>query len=78
MPGAVFSSVPLKSPSRSGIGYIVFTQVVSDATVKHLGAALPVLVLLLRSRYAFQTAVMAAMQAAVRPEAPRRPQPGTR
>jgi drug/metabolite transporter (DMT)-like permease len=57
----------VNKPSRpsAGIAYIVFTAgcfAASDATVKHLGAALPVLVLLW-SRYVFQTTVLAALQA---------------
>jgi drug/metabolite transporter (DMT)-like permease len=57
----------LKNPTRpgTGIAYIVLTAgcfATTDATVKHLGAALPVLVLLW-SRYAFQTTAMALMQA---------------
>ena len=49
----------------TGIAYIVLTAgcfATTDATVKHLGAALPVLVLLW-SRYAFQTTAMALMKA---------------
>lgn len=48
-----------------GIAYIVLTAgcfATSDASIKHLGAALPVLVLLW-SRYALQTALMALFQA---------------
>jgi len=57
----------LKTLTRSstGIAYIVLTAgcfATSDATVKHLGAALPVLVLLW-SRYLFQTTLMAGLQA---------------
>jgi RarD protein len=51
--------------SHAGIAYIVLTAgcfATSDATVKHLGASLPVLVLLW-SRYLFQTSVMAGLQA---------------
>jgi drug/metabolite transporter (DMT)-like permease len=49
----------------TGIAFIVLTAIcfaTSDATAKHLGAALPVLVLLW-SRYVFQTTVMGLMQA---------------
>ncbi|CAN5338553.1 DMT family transporter [soil metagenome] len=48
----------------TGIAYIVLTAgcfATTDATVKHLGAALPVLVLLW-SRYVFQTTAMMLMQ----------------
>jgi hypothetical protein len=53
------------SGARAGIAYIVLTAgcfATTDATVKHLAAALPVLVLLW-SRYVFQTTVMRLMQA---------------
>ncbi len=67
MPGALFFVHSLKNAPRSGIGiaYIVLTAgcfATSDATVKHLGAAVPVLVLLW-SRYVFQTTAMALVQA---------------
>ena len=57
----------LKNPPALGVGiaYIVLTAgcfATTDASVKHLGAALPVLVLLW-SRYAFQTTFMALLQA---------------
>jgi drug/metabolite transporter (DMT)-like permease len=54
----------LKNKPSVGIAYMVLTAgcfATSDASIKHLGAALPVLVLLW-SRYAFQTAAMALMQ----------------
>lgn len=59
-------SRPLRARSASslGIGYIVLTAgcfATSDATVKHLGATLPILVLMW-TRYAFQTTVMASLQ----------------
>ena len=52
------------SHPATGIAYIVLTAgcfATSDATVKHLGATLPILVLLF-ARYVFQTTVMASMQ----------------
>ena len=56
----------MKNTARPGVGiaYMVLTAgcfATSDASIKHLGAALPVLVLLW-SRYVFQTAAMAVMQ----------------
>ncbi|MDB5819446.1 MAG: putative transrane protein [Rhizobacter sp.] len=55
--------------SSTGIAYIVLTAgcfATSDATVKHLGAALPVLVMLW-ARYVFQATIMASMQMTRRP-----------
>jgi drug/metabolite transporter (DMT)-like permease len=56
----------LKHTAKPGVGvaYMVLTAgcfATSDASIKHLGAALPVLVLLW-SRYVFQTAAMAVLQ----------------
>jgi drug/metabolite transporter (DMT)-like permease len=56
----------VKNTAKPGVGiaYMVLTAgcfATSDASIKHLGAALPVLVLLW-SRYVFQTAAMAVMQ----------------
>jgi drug/metabolite transporter (DMT)-like permease len=61
---SLFGLKNLRRPG-TGIAYIVLTAgcfATTDATVKHLGAALPVLVLLW-SRYVFQTTAMAVMQA---------------
>ena len=62
-------TVPKKmSRTGTGIAFIVLTAgcfATSDATVKHLGAAFPVLVLLW-ARYVFQTALMLALQFARR------------
>lgn len=57
---------PLPPHARfgAGIGYIMLTAgcfATSDATAKHLGATVPILVLLW-ARYIFQAAVMASMQ----------------
>jgi drug/metabolite transporter (DMT)-like permease len=76
MPGALFlmpqparglRPCRLKNTPALGVGiaYIVLTTAcfaTTDASVKHLGAALPVLVLLW-SRYAFQATLMALLQA---------------
>jgi len=66
-PQGVFGLVGLKNTPALGVGiaYIVLTAgcfATSDASIKHLSAALPVLVLLW-SRYLFQTTLMALIQA---------------
>ncbi|MET0210046.1 MAG: hypothetical protein ABW220_13460, partial [Burkholderiaceae bacterium] len=63
------TSSPMTARTGAGIGYIVLTAgcfATSDATAKHLGATLPILVLLW-ARYMFQTTVMASMQMRRRP-----------
>ena len=54
----------MRRGSAVGIGYIVLTAgcfATSDATAKYLGASLPIVVLLW-SRYVFQSAVMVSLQ----------------